>query len=130
MNCPKCHALMNAIYVGQYQIDRCSKCRGLWFDLREHEHLAEQKDDVDRVDTGDPAVGARMNQMRDIQCPHCNVKMLKLAVPAQAHIQYESCPVCYGAFFDAGESKDYATHTLSEQVAAFFRGFKKRRAAG
>jgi Zn-finger nucleic acid-binding protein len=55
--------------------------------------------------------------------------MLKLSVPHQLHIKYESCPVCHGAFFDAGELRDYATRTLAEQVGQFFRGFRRRPSA-
>ena len=120
---------MQAESVGGHEVDRCTGCGGLWFDLREHERIAESKADVKRLDTGDASKGARQNERRDIQCPACGVKMLKLSVPNQLHIKYESCPVCYGAFFDAGELKDYASRTLAEQVSGFFRGFKRRRAA-
>lgn len=129
MNCPKCNAEMEAVTAAGYEIDRCKRCAGLWFDLREHEHVAEVKGAAEKLDIGDPATGARQNTLRDIQCPACHVKMLKLSVPDQLHIKYESCPVCFGAFFDAGEFKDYANHTLAEQVGNFFRGFKRRRAS-
>lgn len=118
---------MSAITVGDYTVDRCNGCGGLWFDLREHEHIAESKGDVNALDTGDPAVGAKQNQNRDISCPMCHVKMLQLSVPDQLHIKYESCPVCYGAFFDAGEFKDYASHTVGEQISSFFSGFRRKK---
>jgi Zn-finger nucleic acid-binding protein len=129
MVCPKCLAAMEQVTVGQQVVDRCTVCAGLWFDLREHERIAESKADVEKLDVGDPSVGAEQNARRDVSCPVCHVKMLKLSVPHQLHIKYESCPVCYGAFFDAGELKDYASHTLAEQVGSFFRGFGRRPAA-
>ena len=119
---------METVAAAAQEVDRCTGCGGLWFDLREHEHVAESSADVARLDSGDPAEGARRNAARDIECPVCRVKMLKLAVPNQFHIQYESCPVCHGAFFDAGEFKDYASHTVGEQVSNFFRVFRRRRA--
>jgi len=118
---------MKNVTVGKYKVDRCEGCGGLWFDLREHEHIAESKADVARLDTGNASTGAAQNTLRDIQCPKCHVKMLKLSVSEQPHIKYESCPVCYGAFFDAGEFKDYASRTLAEQVSGFFQGFRQRR---
>lgn len=127
MTCPKCHAPMTIVTVGEYIVDRCTVCAGLWFDLREHEHIVEAKADVASVDTGDAAIGAQQNARRDISCPACHVKMLQLAVPTQPHIKYESCPVCYGAFFDAGEFKDYAHYSLAEQVGTFFGGFRRRK---
>ncbi len=129
MTCPKCNAAMKIVTVGEYEVDRCTGCGGLWFDLREHEHIAESKTDVARLDSAHVTKGTAQNDKRDIRCPICHVKMLKLSVPDQLHIKYESCPVCYGAFFDAGEFKDYATHTLAEQVSGFFRGFRRRPAA-
>jgi uncharacterized protein len=117
---------MESVTVGEQTVDRCTGCGGLWFDLREHEHIAESKAQVESLDTGDATKGAAQNAQRDVQCPVCNVKMLKLSVPTQLHIKYESCPVCYGAFFDAGELKDFASHSLAEQVGGFFRGFKRR----
>jgi uncharacterized protein len=117
---------MKTVTVGDHNVDRCTGCGGLWFDLREHEHIAESQADVERLDNGDASQSRRQNELRDIQCPVCGVKMLRLSVPNQLHIKYESCPVCYGAFFDAGEFKDYASHTLAEQVSNFFRSFRRR----
>ena len=34
--CPKCKASMTQVTVGEYVVDRCTGCSGLWFDLREH----------------------------------------------------------------------------------------------
>ena len=129
MNCPKCEAAMEQVSVADYTIDRCTGCGGLWFDLREHEHIAtESKADVARVDIGDPARGRQNDERRDVSCPACHVKMLKMSVHGQPHIHYESCPVCHGAYFDAGEFADYAKLTLVEQARGFFRGFRRRSA--
>ena len=126
MICPKCQSAMESVTIGEYVVDRCTSCAGLWFDLREHEHIAESEADADRLDIGETNVGAQQNAKRDILCPACHVKMLKLSVPDQLHIKYESCPICYGAFFDAGEFKDYAHLTLNEKMSGFFRGFRRR----
>src|SRR5687768_1117177 len=126
MNCPKCNSKKEQVAADEQVVDRCVGCGGLWFDLREHEHIAEAGKAVDRVDSGDAARGRQQNEKRDVSCPACGVKMLKMSVPRQPHIKYESCPVCYGAFFDAGEFRDYASQTPGEQVRLFFRGFRRR----
>ena len=126
MDCPKCEAEMRLINVGGFLVDRCTGCAGLWFDLGEFQEIAEHKQDVAALDIGLPAEGARQNLKRDLDCPRCHVKMLKMNIPRQSHIAYESCPVCYGAFFDAGEFTDFAKFTLTEQVTEFFRHFKKK----
>jgi Zn-finger nucleic acid-binding protein len=120
---------MTQVSIDEYQVDRCSGCGGLWFDLREHEHIAESKQAVEALDSGDASKAAAQREHRDIECPVCHVKMLKLSVPQQLHIKYESCPVCYGGFFDAGEFRDYASRTIAEQVGQFFRGFRRRSAS-
>ena len=41
-------------------------------------------------------------------------------VAGQAHIWYESCPVCHGTYFDAGEFRDYKSETFFDRVKALF----------
>ena len=44
----------------------------------------------------------------------------------QPHIKFESCTVCYGVFFDAGEFRDYKELTLTESVKRLFPHAKQR----
>ena len=39
----------------------------------------------------------------------------------QFHIKYESCPSCFGAFFDAGEFRDLKEHTVIERFSQMLR---------
>ena len=41
--------------------------------------------------------------------------MLPMVDKDQVHIKYESCPICYGAFFDAGEFCDLKEHRVLER---------------
>lgn len=125
VNCPKCDVTMAVIKVGHVRVDRCEACGGMWFDGREHEVISESKAKVAKLDFMDPAVGAKMNERHDIKCPICHVEMIRMSVPSQLHIKYESCPVCHGSFFDAGELKDYATFSITEQIKAIFAGFRR-----
>ena len=72
MQCPKCEATMEehslSTLKGKVTVDRCSGCRGLWFDIGEAEALKE-KWMSDYVDDGDPNVGKTHNLIRDINCP-------------------------------------------------------------
>jgi len=36
-------------------------------------------------------------------------------IPDQFHIKYESCPICYGTFFDAGEFRDLKENSVLER---------------
>ncbi|WP_437602040.1 zf-TFIIB domain-containing protein [Sorangium sp. So ce590] len=116
MNCPKCTASMDVITFGGVDVDRCTACGGIWFDSREKESL-KAMEGSQQIDTGDPAVGRKNNQIRRVPCARCSTPMVRMVDPQQPHIWYESCSVCGGVYFDAGEFRDYKEHTLSD----FFR---------
>jgi uncharacterized protein len=123
MVCPKCDSEMEKVVYQTIEVDRCQSCKGLWFDLLEHQRLAEMKGS-ESIDTGDPAVGRDFNKLGDVDCPVCKTRMVRMVDPAQPHIWFESCPVCYGVFFDAGEFTDYKQSTVLD----FFRDlFAKER---
>lgn len=118
MQCPKCQQPMEAIQFPTGEVDRCTSCRGIWFDMLEHEdmqaHAAE-------LDIGDAKVGAKFNVMEIIPCPVCpNTRLIKMVDAEQPHIWFESCPVCYGRFFDAGEYRDLADRSIGD----FFKRFR------
>ena len=45
--------------------------------------------------------------------------MLRMVDPRQPHIWFESCPVCHGRFYDAGEYRDFAEFTLGDLIRRF-----------
>jgi Zn-finger nucleic acid-binding protein len=98
------------------EVDRCTGCKGIWFDMLEAEHLKEIEGS-ETIDVGDPKVGRELNKTDQIQCPECHEPMLRMVDNRQPHIWYESCPVCYGLFFDAGEFTDFKEETILD----FFR---------
>lgn len=114
MDCPKCHGKMEEVVFGEVAVDRCLTCSGLWFDLLEKEDLM-QMEGSEIIDIGSGQVGKRYSDMRDIDCPHCEQPMIPMVDKDQFHIKYESCPSCFGAFFDAGEFRDLKEHTVIER---------------
>lgn len=118
MRCPKCAQLMEKVPTEAGVVDRCKQCQGLWFDMLEHQDL---KGLAHIVDTGSKELGARYNKLDQIRCPVCpNSKLLRMVDAEQPHIWFESCPTCYGRFYDAGEYRDYATLSLADLVRRFF----------
>ena len=114
MECPKCGARFEQVQVEGETVDRCTGCQGLWFDLEEHEEL---KAHAGLLDSGDAALGARHDGNDRIACPKCpNSPLIRMVDPAQPHIRFESCTVCYGRFYDAGEFRDFAELTLCERL--------------
>ncbi|OGT71971.1 MAG: hypothetical protein A3I78_01850 [Gammaproteobacteria bacterium RIFCSPLOWO2_02_FULL_56_15] len=119
MDCPKCRSEMDGVEVHGVTIKRCHQCKGLWFDRAKHEYLRKVKDSRS-IDDGDPAVGRTYNAKDQILCPDCSAPMIRMVVPDQHHIWYESCSKCFSVFFDAGEFKDYVRKDLVDIIQDLF----------
>lgn len=115
MNCPKCQSPMAAVKVGIVEVDRCTGCGGMWFDSLEDEWL-KTPEDAAALDVGDPGLGATRNAQGRIDCPKCHTRTIRMVDVEQPHIWFESCKVCYGRFFDAGEFRDLASSGLEDLV--------------
>ena len=121
MQCPKCESDMEKVAFEDIEVDRCVHCHGIWCDGLEGERLKELKGS-EAIDIGDPKVGKEFNKVAEAICPHCQVKMIRMVDAIQPHIWFESCGVCHGSFFDAGEFTDLK----SETIVDFFRGLLSR----
>ena len=119
MNCPKCEAAMEKVAYGSIEVDRCTQCEGIWFDMLEAEHLKDMAGS-EAIDIGDPALAKKFNEMEHVKCPVCQAEMIGMVDAQQPHIWYEGCPVCYGLFFDAGEFKDFKEETVLDFVRDMF----------
>jgi Zn-finger nucleic acid-binding protein len=123
---------MGKVTFGSVVVDRCTSCRGLWFDAREHERLKDLEGS-EEIDPGPPQGGAPAAKATaggdarpgdaKINCPVCHTRLIRMVDHGQPHIHFESCTVCHGSFFDAGEFRDYKEHTVSE----WFKGWRGRR---
>ncbi|HUF34411.1 MAG TPA: zf-TFIIB domain-containing protein [Gemmatimonadales bacterium] len=113
MECPKCQARMNAVQFEEVEVDRCVRCGGIWFDLLEHEEL-KGRAGSEAIDTGPTWQAAMHNVQRKVFCPLDGTLMVRMVDTAQPQIWVESCPVCHGTFFDAGEFTDFKDHTIGE----------------
>jgi len=112
MQCPKCDSAMNPVAYQSSTVHRCTNCSGLWFEPVDHERL---KTLAEQIDTGDEAVGEQYNHVDRIKCPRCiHWPLIRMVDAHQPHIWFESCKNCYGRFYDAGEFRDFAEHTLAE----------------
>jgi len=111
MKCPKCSTEMESVTYQSIEVDRCPGCQGIWFDAREADKLKEMKGS-EAIDTGDSRKGKVMNKVDRIECPICQIPLIRMVDPRQHHLWFESCKVCHGVFFDAGEFKDYKEKTI------------------
>lgn len=124
MDCPKCNSVMEEVEFGGVVVDRCTSCKGIWFDALEHEELKKMKKSH-KIDTGKEEVGLENDKIGNINCPRCNVKMIKMVDKDQPHIWYEKCSSCDGVYFDAGEFKDYKKENFMDKIKDLFTPERK-----
>ena len=108
MRCPKCDAKMEEVTCKDVVIDRCSACKGIWFDSGEAETLSK-KWVAEFIDTGDTGLGHILNGFDTILCPRCGETMQRFFDIDGIQLQFEKCDE-HGQFFDAGEFTLWAEH--------------------
>ncbi|GJM14481.1 MAG: hypothetical protein DHS20C12_28840 [Pseudohongiella sp.] len=123
MNCPKCDSSMAAIDNPSFNAMKCSGCAGIWFKDASHE-IAKSIKGIGEIDNTEATASTELNALRDIDCPECKRKMLKMADRTQLHIKFEACTDCYGVFFDAGEFKDLTEFTVKQRIRQAISAFK------
>ena len=126
MDCPKCDSAMEEVTFNNVTVDRCTECKGIWFSGVEHKELKKMKGS-ETIDTGDEKQGREYDDMEDVHCPECDAKMDTIADKFQPHIHYEVCMKGHGAYFDAGEFKDFKEETLSDFVKSLGMFIKKKK---
>jgi Zn-finger nucleic acid-binding protein len=104
------------------EIDRCTGCGGLWFDMLEQEDLRAVPG-ADVLDSGDRSLGTRFDQVGLVRCPVDNQTMVRMVDRARPSLWFESCPHCHGVFFDAGEFTEFR----EDNVRDLFMRRRRRR---
>jgi PAT family beta-lactamase induction signal transducer AmpG len=123
IRCPKCRTDMEQVIHEGIEVDRCRQCQGLWFDAGELEALNDETAAA-ALDTGDVETGRSGDSLHEYECPRCGGEMAHTHDARQAHIGFEICSDCEGAFLDAGELRDLAHLSVGE----FFRSLLPRKA--
>lgn len=122
MECPKCHGTFKALQVPGYFAYKCDGCGAMLFKHGSH----VQAKDMPEVVAQDNAESHKFfNDIRDINCPECHLKMIRMIDSGQYHIQFEACTYCNNVLFDAGEFRDYSEHSLGERIKQAFEIFRE-----
>jgi Zn-finger nucleic acid-binding protein len=120
LRCPKCGSEMVRVSFQGVEIDRCTNCGGLWFDVLEHEEL-RRLEGAESIDKGNAAVGQALDQRQSAYpCPRCGTPLTRITDPHQPQIHLDKCSRDYGVFFDAGEFRDWKSLTLEERLRDWF----------
>lgn len=110
---------MKTIEYKGIAIERCTQCYGMWFDHLEVEDL-KALSGSEVIDIGDTELGSEHNENNQILCPKCRTLMNPEVDDRQKHIHFERCPDCKGAYFDAGEYRDYKKLSIAEFFQSIF----------
>ncbi len=124
MNCPKCDSAFEKIFVETIELDRCTNCKGIWFDSGELKEILKIKNS-EKVDIGDQKVGKRNDNIKNVRCPKCNQIMAPMVDLKQSHIWYEYCGSCGGVYLDAGELKDLKEINIFDKIKNIIKGERK-----
>lgn len=100
-------------------VDRCTHCGGIWFDAREKERLLAAHG-AEQIDTGDVRIARQLDQLRAIECPRCDARMVRMTDVRKPDVKFEQCAGCGGSFLDAGELRLLEKETLGELLRALF----------
>ena len=120
MNCPNCKTkkLSEKIKISDVLIDKCSSCKGLWFD-KDELRLAKDKKLPDAkwldIEIKDKSLNwfqidlwkdeIKFKAKKDIKlCPHCKIPLYKINYN-DSKIEIDVCGVCKGIWLDAYELK-------------------------
>ena len=126
LQCPTCSARMEQIQVESTQVDRCTKCRGLWFDALEEQDI-RGTEGAETLDAAPGEAKPAKTDSRAIDCPRCKSPMIRMVDRLGKRIQYESCPRCHGKFLDAGEFRATEPRSMKEAVRKFLKGRQRKR---
>jgi uncharacterized protein len=125
LQCPKCQARMEQVQVESTQVDRCTKCRGLWFDALEDQDI-RGTEGAETLDTEPAEARPTKREPRTIDCPRCKAPMIRMVDRLGKRIQYESCPRCHGKFLDAGEFRATEPRSMKDAVKKFLKGRQRK----
>ena len=119
MYCPKCQSEMEFAEIQGIRVSRCLQCRGIWFHGDGHLELRKLKGSG-AIDIGDAEVGKAFDDAGIVRCPECGQAMRRVSERSQAHIGFEACGEGHGAFFDAGEYRDFSERSLGDLFRKIF----------
>ena len=106
MECPRCGGSFEQVVFKDTVVDRCTTCKGLWFDILEAERLRVLRGAA-KLDVGGDEAMQDYQPLTDIICPKCQTRMTRLADNKDHNLTYRKCPVCYGVWFDPGTFRVY-----------------------
>lgn len=110
--CPRCAGTLEPTPVGPVTADRCSGCRGHWFDGHELDHALPATTggvpaaEAARLRAGLPASPVPPETVRYLACVRCGERMARRQAAKGAGVVVDVCTP-HGLWLDAGELEHF-----------------------
>ncbi len=121
MECPKCDNTplkRHFVKSKQVELDRCTRCKGLWFDATELNTILGERADPNLV------VPSYALSQQNVQCPRCCKGMVEFCYPG-TDTRVDICKSCQGIWLDDSEwndinaARDMQTHIKCPECTVF-----------
>ena len=105
MKCPKCPSSLEKSTYHTFEVEKCPKGHGMWFEPHELDAVE------DTVFPEDEHKNTLITNVEDTHetCPHCD-QTLKKCNYRWEELELEYCPEEHGFWLDAGEEKRIVKH--------------------
>lgn len=113
MKCPKCNSRMEDVRYHDILVERCTACKGIWFEGVSHKELKKHHGSQS-IDIGSPDLGKVFDRIPATHCPDCGKAMDRVPDKFKPHLHYDACPAHDGFFFDAGEFREFKQESLAD----------------
>lgn len=113
MRCPKCGAAMEEVNYHDILVERCTVCKGIWFEGVSHKEL-KKHNGSESIDIGSAEMGQAFDHRENVACPDCGKPMHRISDRFKPHLHYDACPSHDGFFFDAGEFREFKKESLAD----------------
>ena len=101
MQCPKCNEPLALTELRGIEVDRCSICRGVWFDQKELASLLQ----LSPAELG-PIRGGKLEDdvnRQKAKCPRDHSDLTRVFSASNPDVIVDTCPKCLGIWLDGGE---------------------------
>lgn len=102
--CPRCHADMKTVMLGQSTVRECGQCSGLWLDPETLRRICtdhERQAAILSLSPG-PAGELRAEKIQYVPCPVCGELMNRVNFARKSHVIVDVCR-SHGTWFDIDE---------------------------
>jgi Zn-finger nucleic acid-binding protein len=115
-----CPGELEAVQVGDVQVDRCPRCQGVWFDRRELRRVLDAYAAGGPIPLSVPSEHVAGHDDKGGSCPRCNVALEHSETLAAPNLYWDTCSKCGGAWLDGGELTAIAADPDAAAAAGFF----------